>query len=156
MSIGKSSIARAVGATQKDAIKEAPKKKSLELLSVETDLIKHAKGYTKNSKLTSDSDLVSSVKEKGIIVPLLVSVTANGKFYLLDGSLRLDAAKLLGKKTVPAIALSVENSEEASSLYKELRAASKTKETKPAVQKSENKKDQSVKRSVRELPYYLL
>lgn len=47
-------------------------------------------------------DLLNSIKEHGILMPLVLTKTARG-FELIAGERRLRAAKMLGLKTVPAV-----------------------------------------------------
>lgn len=49
------------------------------------------------------AQLADSIRENGIIEPLLVTKTPEGQFQLIAGERRLKAAKLAGKKTVPVI-----------------------------------------------------
>lgn len=54
----------------------------------------------------NDSSLINlsdSIKENGIIEPLLVTKTKDGKYQLIAGERRFRAAKLAKKKTVPVI-----------------------------------------------------
>ena len=46
--------------------------------------------------------LASSIREHGIIQPLVVEEAENGSYILHDGERRLRAAKMAGLKTVPA------------------------------------------------------
>jgi ParB family chromosome partitioning protein len=48
-------------------------------------------------------ELAASIREHGIIQPLIVSPHIDGKFTLIAGERRLEAAKLAGLRTVPAI-----------------------------------------------------
>jgi ParB family transcriptional regulator, chromosome partitioning protein len=48
-------------------------------------------------------DLASSIRENGIIQPLIVCKRDNGGYELVAGERRLRAAKIVGLKTVPAI-----------------------------------------------------
>jgi len=48
-------------------------------------------------------ELAASIREHGIIQPLIVSPQTDGKFTLIAGERRLEAAKLAGLRTVPAI-----------------------------------------------------
>ncbi|MFH1078306.1 MAG: ParB/RepB/Spo0J family partition protein [Patescibacteria group bacterium] len=48
-------------------------------------------------------DLVGSIKEHGIIQPLVVTVKPGGRYELIAGERRLRAAKIAGFDTVPAI-----------------------------------------------------
>ena len=54
------------------------------------------------------SELISSIKENGILQPLTVRDLGEDKFELIAGERRLRAAKEIGLKTVPAYLLSVE------------------------------------------------
>lgn len=54
-------------------------------------------------------ELADSIKEHGIIQPLVVSKIDNDKYELIAGERRLQAAKLVKLKTVPAIIRSVSN-----------------------------------------------
>lgn len=56
-------------------------------------------------------DLINSIKEKGIIQPLLVSETADGKYELIAGERRFRSAEILGLPTVPALVRQVKESE---------------------------------------------
>ena len=57
-------------------------------------------------------DLIESIKEKGIIQPILVREVQNGEFEVIAGERRLKAARALNLENVPAIIKSV-NDEEA-------------------------------------------
>jgi len=48
-------------------------------------------------------DLLASIKEHGIIQPLVVTKMANGTYELIAGERRLRASRMLGLKTVPAV-----------------------------------------------------
>lgn len=48
-------------------------------------------------------DLLQSIKEHGILHPLLVTKRADGTFELIAGERRFRCAKMLGMKTVPAV-----------------------------------------------------
>lgn len=48
-------------------------------------------------------DLVSSIKEHGILQPLVVTDAGNGRYELIMGERRLRASKIAGLNTVPAI-----------------------------------------------------
>lgn len=56
-------------------------------------------------------ELIESIKEHGILQPLLVSEIGGGKFELIAGERRWRAAKILGLKTVPAIVRQVKDNE---------------------------------------------
>ena len=54
-------------------------------------------------------DLISSIKEKGIIQPLTVREVNNEKYELIAGERRFRAAKFLKLKSVPAYILTVKS-----------------------------------------------
>jgi ParB family chromosome partitioning protein len=56
-------------------------------------------------------DLINSIKEHGILQPLIVSKIDSGNYELIAGERRLRAAKMLNMKTVPAILRSVRDQE---------------------------------------------
>lgn len=53
------------------------------------------------------SELADSIKEQGVLQPLLVRDNTNGQFELVAGERRLRASKLAGLKTVPVIRLEI-------------------------------------------------
>ena len=165
MSIGKNSIARAVNSTApaKKETKPVQKKQDTTNLMVETDLIKFVKGFYLKEK--ASKELVASIKKNGIIEPLFVAATKDGKFYILDGAFRLDAAKTLKLKLVPVVLKATEDEAEARAIYKELKATAKKAEVlvrtevkevivEKAQKKVEPKKETT--RLVTELPVHLL
>lgn len=170
MSIGKNSIARAVKSTApvknetvKKETKPAPKKADTALLVVETASVKCVKGFYLKEK--ASKELVASIKKNGIIEPLFLAATEDGKFYLLDGAFRLDAAKTLGLTTILATVLPVKDEAEARATYKELKATAKKAEVivktevkevivSQTVEKAAPKKETA--RLVTELPVHLL
>lgn len=174
MSIGKNSIARAVKSTapaKKETVKKetkpTPKKADTAVLMIETALIKSVKGFYSKEKATNE--LLSSIKKNGIIAPLFVASTSDGKFYLLDGALRLDAAKTLDMKNVSAVVTAVADEPEARAIYKELKATAKKPEVivktevkevivEKTVEKAEPKKvpAKPQKKTEKDFPVYLL
>ncbi|MBI4139032.1 ParB/RepB/Spo0J family partition protein [Candidatus Uhrbacteria bacterium] len=48
-------------------------------------------------------DLVSSIKEHGVLQPVVVTVKSDGRYELIVGERRLRASKIAGLETVPAI-----------------------------------------------------
>lgn len=54
-------------------------------------------------------ELADSIREKGVIQPLIVTSGSNGNFELIAGERRLRASKLVGLSHVPVILLDVEN-----------------------------------------------
>jgi ParB family transcriptional regulator, chromosome partitioning protein len=56
-------------------------------------------------------ELANSIKEKGILLPIVVRRSTEGKFEIIAGERRWRAAQLAGKKEVPAILRTSENQE---------------------------------------------
>ena len=56
-------------------------------------------------------DLSNSIKEHGVIQPILVTKLSEGKYELIAGERRLQASKLVGKKEIPAIVKIASNQE---------------------------------------------
>jgi len=56
-------------------------------------------------------ELSASIKEKGVLQPILVSRTGDGSFYLIAGERRWRAATLAGLKKIPAIIKNVDSRE---------------------------------------------
>lgn len=50
----------------------------------------------------SFDDLVASIKEKGVLVPVIARQSLDGKFEIVAGNRRFRACKALGLKTIPA------------------------------------------------------
>lgn len=59
------------------------------------------------------SELAESIRANGIVQPIVVRPSANGKFVLILGERRCRAAKLAGEATVPAIVRPVSNEQAA-------------------------------------------
>jgi ParB family chromosome partitioning protein len=57
-------------------------------------------------------ELADSIREKGIIQPLIVKTTDNEKYALIAGERRLRASKLIGLKTVPVVLMDVEKDDD--------------------------------------------
>ena len=63
-------------------------------------------------RTVSDAGLMSSIRDVGVLSPILVSDTGNGEYMLVCGARRLMAARLIGAKTIPAVVMEgVEESE---------------------------------------------
>lgn len=52
---------------------------------------------------SSIDDLAASIREKGLLQPIMVRVTAAGKYELVAGQRRLLACKKLGMRSIPAL-----------------------------------------------------
>lgn len=57
------------------------------------------------------NDLAASIKEHGIIQPLIVSETGDGEYTLIAGERRLRAAQLAGLTTVPVVSRDADDKE---------------------------------------------
>ncbi len=55
--------------------------------------------------------LISSIKEHGVLQPIIVTKTGENNFELIAGERRLRASKIAGKKTIPAIIRAVKEQE---------------------------------------------
>ncbi len=62
-------------------------------------------------KDTSLHDLAASIKEKGVLQPIIVSRTGDGTFRLIAGERRWRASSLAGLKKIPAIVKDVASSD---------------------------------------------
>jgi ParB family chromosome partitioning protein len=81
-----------------------PEKKGREIAEVEIGRI--ASGREQPRKVFRDSslkELAQSIKEKGILQPVLLRRERDGSFSLIAGERRVRAARLAGMKKVPAI-----------------------------------------------------
>ena len=67
---------------------------------------------TKMHKLTLE-ELSQSIKEQGVLQPLIVRRTASGRFEIVVGERRWRAAQMAGLSSVPAIIRDLNNSETA-------------------------------------------
>lgn len=65
------------------------------------------------------AELAASIKEYGLLSPILVRVTAGGTYRVVAGERRLRASRLLGLDTIPAI-IDSDDGEEKSTLAKQL------------------------------------
>jgi len=57
------------------------------------------------------SGLIASVKEKGVLEPLIVRCTDQGRFQLISGERRLRAAQAAGLKAVPCVEIDADDGE---------------------------------------------
>ncbi|MFA7170358.1 MAG: ParB/RepB/Spo0J family partition protein [Candidatus Paceibacterota bacterium] len=56
-------------------------------------------------------DLAESIREHGVVQPIIVTKLSNGKYELIAGERRLRASKLIGKREIPAIIREADNQE---------------------------------------------
>lgn len=56
-------------------------------------------------------DLAESIREHGVVQPIIVTKLAEGKYELIAGERRLRASKLIGNREIPAIVRKADNQE---------------------------------------------
>lgn len=122
MSIGKNSIARAAGsAAPAPAARPAqPEVPSVAHLPVEPAAVGFLKGAAPTSADGAPSTLLTSIRRRGVLTPVLLARTPDGALWLLEGYRRLDAAKTLKLAALPAVVVPVESEWEALRLFDEL------------------------------------
>lgn len=114
MSIGKSSIARAVNAT-------ATKNNTVANDNVITKFSLDKIGLLSVTDTPDDiTKIKSSISKRGVLCPVLVAATPKGEMWLIDGYRRYYAAKELGVSQLGATVINVQNKSEANRLYAEL------------------------------------
>ena len=77
-------------------------------LSIDVSSIK-VSPYQPRVKFDEDNlkSLIESIREQGVIQPILVRKSSKDKFELIAGERRLRAVKILGKKQIPAVIKSI-------------------------------------------------
>ncbi len=150
MSIGKNSIARAVNST--NTVKAQNTTNANIITSFLTDNIGTLTIAKTPEKL---EEIKKSIAKRGILVPVLVAVTAKGEVWLIDGYNRIAAARELDIKQVNAIVINVENKRDANNIYTEL---CKTKTDITEIQKDDIHEEKFRVLCVKDhdLPAYLL
>lgn len=84
----------------------------IEVLSVSVSAIRQNPHQPRRHFLHQElEELIQSIRQYGILQPLLVSKLADGEFELIAGERRLRAARIAGFKTVPVIVRNVEDLE---------------------------------------------
>ena len=149
MSIGKSSIARAVSSTTTAVKTQTKQNSNVSINKFSLDKI----GLLSVEKTSCDLNVLkTSVKNRGILCPVLVAATANGDIWLIDGYARVAVAQELEITTIDAIVVNVQNKSQANHLYNEINKA------KPQTVKSDVKEEKFRVLCVkdRDLPTYLL
>ncbi len=101
--MAKVSLGRGLGALISDK-RTTPKESPSGSTEIEIKKIK-VNRYQPRHQFNEDAikELASSIKEKGIIQPLLVRPTDEGAYELIAGERRFRASKLLGLKKVPVV-----------------------------------------------------
>lgn len=97
-----------------------------EYTEVETLTIHYIKGAEATTADVASAALITSIRDHGILGPLMIGRVPEGKLYLLGGYKRLDAAAKLRLTRVPAIVLDVADDREALRLFQELHATRTT------------------------------
>lgn len=113
MSIGKSSIARAVNVTKESSTRLKKENNNLIVQKFEVDEL----GVLSDSRATT---LIDSIKKYGLLCPVLVAITEKGDKWIIDGYNRLNAAKQLNISAIDAVVINVQNKNDVNRLYKEL------------------------------------
>ncbi len=103
-------LGRGLGSLIPQIIAPAPGSEVAEIVAhaseseIQTDKIVENPHQPRKYFSSSDlEDLLQSVKEHGILQPLLVTKLDNGNYELIAGERRFRCAKMLGLKTVPAL-----------------------------------------------------
>ena len=96
------------------------------------------------------AELAASIKQHGLINPILVRLTEGGTYRVVAGERRLRACRLLGKETVPAI---IENEEDAPDILAKQLVENLQREDLAPLERAEaiGKMRDTAKLSVREL-----
>lgn len=146
MSIGKSSIARAVSATATKTQNTDNQNITINKFSVDTiGLLSIA------NQDVDTAALKSSIQKRGILSPVLVAATTKGEIWLVDGYARLAVAKELGINQIDTVVIKVETKRDANNLYNEIN------KSKPTIKDDvKEEKFRVVCIKDRELPTYLL
>lgn len=106
--LGRGLSALIPGAKKDDEVSSS---KSVNITEIELENIRHNKYQPrKDFNDNSQQELILSIKEKGIIQPILVRLLDDG-YELIAGERRFRAAKALGLNTIPAIIKSVSDEE---------------------------------------------
>jgi len=117
LSIGKSSIARAVNATATAAKTQNTNTPNLVINKFAIDSI----GLLSVAKTPEDiTELKSSVQKRGILCPVLVAATNRGDVWLIDGYARVAVAKELNITQIDATVINVDTKTQANNLYNEI------------------------------------
>ncbi len=115
MSIGKSSIARAVSSTNTVKVQNTTN------TNVATSFLINNIGALSIAKTPDDiASIKKSIEKRGILCPVLVAVTAKGEAWLIDGYRRVSAARELGITQINAVVINVDNKRDANNLYNEI------------------------------------
>ena len=99
----KKALGRGLGALMDDAQKEQIEEKVEANLEIRIDEIE-LNPYQPRTRFDEQAleELAASIKKLGIVQPLTVRETSEGKYQLIAGERRLKAAKMAGLESIPA------------------------------------------------------
>lgn len=88
----------------------SPGKNESGIVELELNVLKAGK-YQPRTLIEQEklSELADSIKQQGVISPIIVRRSGNGRYEIIAGERRFRASKLAGKKTIPAIVRSVDD-----------------------------------------------
>lgn len=90
--------------TKSEGVKKITKELEQRILDIDIEKITTNPMQPRREFSTKDmEELINSIKEHGIITPLIVTKSKGGSYELIAGERRLRAAKSAGLKTVPAL-----------------------------------------------------
>lgn len=105
-------VTRKSYAKSKQAINKTPE--TLNATNIKLELLKSFKGHPfKLYEGEQLADLVESIKQMGVMQPIHVRPSNNGKYEILAGHNRVNAARKAGLDTIPAIVLNDISDEDA-------------------------------------------
>lgn len=89
---------------------DAPEESSSAIVELELNVLKAGK-YQPRTLIEQEklSELADSIKQQGVISPIIVRRSGSGRYEIIAGERRFRASKLAGKKTIPAIVRSVDD-----------------------------------------------
>ena len=99
----KSALGRGLGALIEEAPRAQKPVQNSAVVEISLDLI-DVNPYQPRTTFDEESlnDLASSIKELGIIQPITVRKTENGRYQIISGERRTRGARLAGLETIPA------------------------------------------------------
>ncbi|HPW66418.1 MAG TPA: ParB/RepB/Spo0J family partition protein [Salinivirgaceae bacterium] len=103
MSAKKSALGRGLGALIEEAPRAQKPVQNSAVIEIALDLI-DVNPYQPRTTFDEETlnDLASSIKELGIIQPITVRKTENGRYQIISGERRTRGARLAGLETIPA------------------------------------------------------
>lgn len=87
-----------------DVLNSMTASKSIDIVEIAVDLLEpyHNHPFTlyEGERL---EDMIDSIRENGVLTPIIVQPIENGRYEILAGHNRWNASKIVGKQTIPAI-----------------------------------------------------